>query len=127
MAALFDLSKAGTGSVATSLWVDLGVIPSGYKMQFGVCYLGSPTKSITFNIRTNNLTKSLGNTTDTTSIASYSVGTRTKPNPYALDLYKNGSLNKCTVVGTGVEKLWLQLTAKGSLAAFNYNLNYMLV
>lgn len=125
--ALFDLSKAGTGSVATSLWLDLGVIPVGYKMQFGICYLGSTIKSISFNIRTNKATKSLGNTTDTTLIAGYSVGTRTKPNPYDLDLYKNGALANYTVVGTGVEKLWLQLVAKGSLAAFNYNLNYMLV
>jgi hypothetical protein len=127
MAILFDQQKTGSGNVATSLWVDLGVISSGFKYRLGIGNLGSLMKSITFDIRTNKLTKSAGTLTDTTSIASYAVGPKTKPNPYALDCYKNNSLAKYTVVGSGTEHWWLLLTAKGASAAFNYQINYMLV
>jgi len=126
--AIFNLNISGPppGSltVGASLWIDLGLITSGKDFFIGNGKWTSPDKTIIFSLRTNNLTKSAGTTTDTTQISTYSVAAGKS---YLQDLYKSGRIHTATVKSTGVEHWWLLLTSKSSTAgSFMYNINYCL-
>jgi hypothetical protein len=123
MASLFTSNKTGTVSVGASLWVDLGLIPTGFKIWIGTGQYTSPGKSITMSLRTNMSTKSTGTTTTTTQLDTASVSPKSKT--ITRDLYKSGTLHTVTAVGTGVEHWWLYLTSKSStLADFLYSIYY---
>jgi hypothetical protein len=93
--------------VGTKLWIGSRTYTSAYKTG-------------TFTLRTNKLTKSAGNTTDTVALDAWTSSTKAKTN--TKDLSKLGIY---TVVGTGVERWWLELKAKSSTAqAYSYILNY---
>lgn len=113
----------GTATYGASLWIDLGVIPAGYKIWVGSRTYVSSYKPGTFTLRTNKLTKSAGNTTDTVALDAWTSSTKAKSNTKDLSPY-----GIYTVVGTGVEHWWLQLAAKSSTAqAYSYIFNYLLV
>lgn len=120
MAAIFDLTKSGSGSYGASLWIDLGVIPVGYKIWIGSRTYTSSYKPGTFTLRTNKLTKSAGNTTDTVALDTWTSSSKIKSNTKDLS-----TLGIYTVVGTGVERWWLQLVAKSSTAQpYSFLFNY---
>lgn len=118
MAALFNLTKQLSGSVGTSVWIDLGLIPTGYDFRIG-SWTCSSAKAVSFNLYTNKTGKSAGtiSTTDTTKLAAAA------PKAGAVltqDLYKSGTLSTKTVIGTGAEHWWVNLTSKsGTLATYN--------
>ena len=122
--ALFDLKLAGpppgTATYGASLWIDLGLIPTGYKLWIGSRTYTSSYKPGTFTLRTNKATKSAGNTTDTVALDAWTSSTKAKSSTKDLSM-----LGIYTVVGTGVEHWWLQLAAKSSTAAaYSFILNY---
>jgi hypothetical protein len=119
---IFTSSIIGDGSVTTTAWVNLGLIPTGSKIWFGTLQAASPDKSITFDVRTSLATKSAGTDAETQSLASMSV--TPKSGNKILDMYKNGRLHIVSVVGTGVERFWIKLTSKGSAGAYLFTLNY---
>lgn len=113
----------GTATTGIELWVDLGLIPSGFRIWFGNARYTSPDKSITFELRTNVLTKSTGTLLNTilldSGTASVRSGTVTR------DLYKSGTLHITSVYGTGVEHFWLRLVSKTSTqGSYLYSINY---
>jgi len=115
----------GTATTPASQWIDLGIIPTGYKIWLGSAKYTSPDKGITFELRHNNATKSAATTTDTTLKDTVSLTPKSKT--VTRDFYKNGTLHTTTIVGTGVEKLWLRLTSKSSTAgSYLYTLSYTL-
>jgi hypothetical protein len=125
--ALFDLRLAGpppgTATYGSSLWIDLGIIPAGYKFWIGSRTYTSSYKPGTFTLRTNKAGKSAGNTTDTVALDAWTSSTKAKSN--TKDISK---LAVYTVVGTGVEHWWLQLAAKSSTAQpYSYIINYTAV
>jgi hypothetical protein len=125
MASLFTLQKIGTINVGASLFIDLGLIPTGYKEWIGSVIYSSPYKVCTFNLRTNNAGKSAGTklTTDTTILDTWTSSSKVKS--ITKDLYKNGTLHVSTVAGTGVEHWWLEITSKSStVASCSYTINY---
>jgi hypothetical protein len=118
-----NITKSGTYGSAD--YIDFGIIPVGYQIWFGVCQIASPDKSGTFEIRTNKTSKNLGNDTDTTILGSISAGTRS--GTVNLDLYKNETLHIVSVVGTGIEKIWVKAKSKTSSAGSYYiSVNYIL-
>jgi len=126
MAALFNLNVSGPPpgdlTVATLLWINLASIPTGSKLWLGSAQYAAPDKSITFNLRTNIVGQSTGTDANTTSLYSTSVAPRN--GSVLVDMYRKGRLHIATVVGTGVEKLWLKLTAKGAAGSYLYSVNY---
>lgn len=118
MIAIFDISitgpPPGTATVSTSQWIDLGVIPIGFKIWFGKGYYTSPDKSITFEIRTNTIGNSTGSDGTTSLLASTAVSPRSG-NLFA-DYYRKGRLHIVSVTGTGTEHFWLKLKSKTSAA-----------
>lgn len=129
MAALFDLSingpPPGDATVGTLHWIDLGVIPIGKRLFFGSTQYLSPDKSITFELRTNNLNESTGADSTTKLLASASVSIRA--GLVTSDLYRKGRLHIVTVLGTGTERCWLKLKSKsGSAGSYMFTINYTL-
>jgi hypothetical protein len=123
MATIFNLNLKGSGQVGTSLWIDLGAIPAGFKIWVGNAQYTSPSKSVTFEIRANIPGQSAGTTGATTLLDTVSVSP--KSGTLTRDLYKNGRLHVATIVGSGVERWWLRLTSKsGALGDYLYSLNY---
>jgi len=123
MAALFNLTKQLTGSVGTSAWIDLGLIPAGYDFRIGslIC---SSSKAVSFNLYTNKTSKSTASssTTDSTKLATLAPKAGSS---LTQDLYKNGTLNTKTVTGTGVEHWWVNLTSKsGTAGTYNITIYY---
>ena len=119
MAVLFTLSKQLSGSVGTNAWIDLGLIPTGYNFRIG-SWICSGSKSISFNLYTNKLSKSAASTstTETTKLATLAPKAGAS---LTQDLYKNGTLSTKTVIGTGVEHWWVNLTSKSGTSG-NYNI-----
>ena len=113
----------GPINASGSEWIDLGLIPTGYRIWLGNAQYSAITKSITFELRTNNATKSAGNTTDTALLASAAASPRS--GTVNSDMYKGGTLHIVTVNGTGVEHWWLRLTSKVTTpGAYIYSINY---
>lgn len=117
MAALFDLSIAGpapgTATTPAEQWIDLGTIPTGSKFWVGSMTYTAAGKTIAFDLRTNLAGLAAGTLAATKSLGLVSCAARKS---VTLDLYKNSLLHTATVVGTGVEKWWLRLTAKSATA-----------
>jgi hypothetical protein len=118
---LFDQVKTGSGTVGSNVWIDLGVIPTGYRLWFG-SWTTTAAKACSFYLYTNTTGKSSGAVADCTKIAlisSKAGATVTQ------DLYKRGTLHTVSIYGTGVEKCWLYITSKSStVAAYNYKIIY---
>lgn len=113
----------GGSTYGLSLWIDLGVIPVGSKLWIGNRTYTSSFKPGTFTLRTNLLTKSAGNTTDTVALDMWTSSTKVKSNTKDIS-----NLNVMTVVGTGVEHWWLQLAAKSSTPqVYSYSFSYLVV
>jgi hypothetical protein len=112
----------GNATVGTEHWIDMGVIPSGFARWFGSMILTSPSKSITFELRSNVLGQSAGTTGATTLLGTVSVSPKSRT--ITLDLYKNGRLHTATVTGTGTEKWWLRLRSKsGTAGEYTYKVS----
>ena len=129
MAVLFDLIKSGpppgTATTAAEQWIDLGSITSASDFIVGKAIYTAPDKAITFELRTNNLTKSAGNTTDTTIM--YSAAITPKSGAKTIDMYLKGRIRTATVISTGVERWWLRLVAKSATAGgYTYRYYYAL-
>ena len=126
MATLFTSQISATVNVGASLWIDLGLIPVGYKIWLGSAQYVSNYKVVTFAPRRNNLGQSAG-TTAATGVLATAWASGTKVKSITMDLYKNGTLHTATLVGDGVTHWWLQLTARSStLQPVSYLFNYTL-
>lgn len=122
MAALFNLSKPLTGSVGTTLWIDLGLIPVGYNFWIGTWTCTNPSKAISYYLYTNLVGKGISgavNCKQLGTLAPKSGGTATQ------DLYRKGALHTATVKGTGVEHWWVCLASKSStLGTYRATISY---
>ena len=116
MAILFDLSKTLTGSNGSSIWIDLGLIPTGFDFWIGNWTVYG-AKADSFYLYTNLTGKSISGATNCKLLASIAVGAG---KTITQDLYKNGTLHTMTTKSTGVEHWWINITAKSSTLA-NYN------
>lgn len=104
-------------------WIPVAIIPTGLKIWFGNLSAASLDKSLTFEVRANVTGQSAGNTTVTTLLASVSASPTSGTK--FLDIYKGGRLHITSVVGTGVESVWLHLKSKTKTAgSYYYSLNY---
>lgn len=124
---LFSLSiygpPPGNATTGSEQWINLGVIPSGQRFWFGSAVYTSTDKAITFELRTNLITKSASTIADTALLGATAVSTRTQTTQ--ADYYKNGSLHITSVIGTGVEHAWLRLISKSSTAtSYLFTINY---
>ena len=121
---IFTLKKTGSGNVTAETWFDLGVIDSGFDWWVGSAQYSSPSKTTTFELRTNLATKSSGSTTDTQIMSTASASKRT--GTVTVDMYKSGLLHTATVVGSGVEKMWIRCTSATATAfSCSYTVNYL--
>lgn len=120
---IFTTNKTGDGAAGASLYLDMGLIPTGVKIWFGTLQATSPDKSITFEVRTSNVGKSAGTDADTTLLGSIAAGPRT--GTVVLDMYKNNTLHTVSVLGSGIEHFWIKLKSKTTTAgSYLYSLNY---
>jgi hypothetical protein len=121
MATLFNLTKQISGSVGASTWIDLGLIPVGYKFRIG-SWTCCGAKAISFNLYTNNATKLTGSTSTCTKLATLAPKAGAS---ITQDLYKNGTLYTKTVISTGVEHWWINLVSKSNtLGTYNISISY---
>ena len=119
---VFTTNQTNSGSVGTSVYVDLGMIPTGFKVWYGTLQASGPDKALTWEVRTNNATKSAGTDSDTTLLATISSTTR---GTIVLDMYKSGTLHTVSILGSGVEHFWIKIKSKSSTAgSYLYSLNY---
>jgi hypothetical protein len=122
MPAVFDLNTSGSGTVGTSIYVALDSIPSGFRDWLGFARFTAYSKQMTFNLRGNITGQSVGTDGATVSINSNSVKSGTT---VSVDLYQKGRLHKVTPYSTGIEKLWLKVSAKSLTAAvFEYSVDF---
>ena len=125
--AIFTSQFSGSGTTPAESWVSLGTIPTGFKIWLGNISYTTPDKGITFELRTNLATKSLGSTAETRILDTVSLTAKSTSTARYRDLYKAGALHTVTVLGTGVEKLWLRMVSKSSTAGrYTYLANYTL-
>jgi hypothetical protein len=119
--ALFNLTASVSGSNGTGLWIDLGLIPSTYRIWIG-SWTVYGAKADSFYLYGNKIGKSAAVATDCTLVASCAIkagATATQ------DLYKKGTLHTVTAYSTGVEHWWINITSKSStLAAYNCKVLY---
>ena len=117
-ATLFNLINQGVATAATTeQWIDLGTITSGSKAWFGYADYMPDGKNCTFQLRSNLAGKSAGTTGDTTLHGSITAKDLTT---MSADYYKNGRIVTKSVQSTGVEKMWLRITAKANSSCDNY-------
>lgn len=122
--ALFTSQKSGTPTVGLELWIDLGLIPTGYDEWIGNVQYASNSKVSTFELRTNAATKATGTVANTTLLDAWTSSSKVKT--ITKDLYKSGTLHIKTVVSSGVEHWWLRIYSKSSTAvACSYLINYV--
>ena len=122
--ALFSSNIGGNASPGAELWVDLGLITSGFDFWIGSVNYVSSYKVVTFELRTNLATKSTGTTATTGVLDTWTSSSKVKS--ISRDLYKNGTLHIKTVVSSGVEHWWLRLKAKSStVQVVSYSINYV--
>jgi hypothetical protein len=118
----FTSNKTGSGSVGLETWVDLGLIPTGYKIWVGVCQWTSIDKTTVFELRTNTSTKSTGTIVNTSLITTSSIRAGAT---ISQDLYKNGALHTTTVKSTGIEHWWIRIYSKSATSgSFLYKISY---
>jgi len=131
---IFDLVCIGSGTVTTETWVDLtsfgpdvnSPIPNGKQLLLGYITLISQDKPLTFQIKPNLPTKSLGTDAETQLRAFASVP---KEDSKEIDLNYYGQITTLAPVSapsTGVEKLWLKVTGNGAIGGFDFILYYTL-
>lgn len=121
MATLFNLTASGSGSNGANVWIDLGLIPSGFDMWVGNWTVYG-AKTETFYLYTNLAGKSASGTTNCKLMASIAPRSGTTTTQ---DLYKAGTLHTATVKSTGVEHWWINIVSKSSTAAaYNYKVLY---
>lgn len=125
--ASFELSifgpPPGDLTVNKELWIDLASVPSGSALWFGRGLFTSPDKSLTFELYTNAVGESAGTLAATEKLYKTSVSPR--KGTVSSDMYKNGRLHIASVIGTGVEKVWLRLVSKKQTAgSFLYDVYY---
>jgi len=119
---LFNTVVSGTGIVQTETWVDLGVIPSGYKLWMGYATYAGIDKNTQFETRSNTSGTSTGTVGNTVlhDFAGSQAGSSVDR-----DFYQYGNISTETVVSTGVEHLWLRVMGQGNVqGAFDYILRY---
>lgn len=126
---IFDLNLFGPPpgdlTVAKNHWIDLGLIPTGQIVWFGNALFTSPDKSITFQLRTNEVGESAG-TDGKTDLLGYGT-VNAKKGILLKDFFRRGRLHIATIVGGGTEHFWLRLKSrKAALGAYLYNINYTL-
>lgn len=115
----------GTLTTPAEQWIDLGLIPTGYRCWFGNGQYGSPDKSTTFELRTNTTGQSAATTAATLLLGSIVASTRS--GTVIQDYYKSNTLHTVSVYGAGVEKFYLRLVSKTStLGSYLYTLSYTL-
>jgi hypothetical protein len=120
----FTTTATGSGTVGIELWIDLGVIPLGYRYWIGFAQFSSIDKVLGFDLRPNLTTKGTGTIVNTSLVATASLRAGTSK---TLDLYKGGALHTTTALGTGVEHWWLRLYSKSaSLGSYMYKISYTL-
>ena len=120
----FTTAATGSASVGLELWIDLGLIPNGYRFWIGYAQWTSTDKVCSFELRTNNTTKSTGTIANTTikALASCRSG-----QSVTQDLYKLGALHTETVLSTGVEHWWIRIYSKSATASTClYKISYAL-
>lgn len=113
----------GPTTIGANTWINLGSVPTGFRIKFGTGQYASPDKASTFEIRTNNTGASAGTDAATALLASISASPRS--GTVTADYYKSGTLNTVTVLGTGVERFWLRIKSKSSTAgSYFFSINY---
>jgi hypothetical protein len=113
----------GPSTVGADAYISLGTIPTGQRVWFGSAQYASPDKSITFEVRTNNIGQSTGSDSATSLLASTAVVPRS--GLLNVDYYKKGQLHITSVTGTGVESFWLRLKSKsGAVGEYFFSMNY---
>jgi hypothetical protein len=123
---IFTTNQTKSGSYGSALYIDFGLIPTGLQIWFGLCQFASPDKSGTFEVRTNLAGQSTGTDGATKLLGSISASSST--GTVNLDLYKNNTLNTKSVIGTGVERIWVKAKAKSSTSGSYYaSINYTTV
>jgi hypothetical protein len=106
-------------------WIDLGAIPNGQAVWFGLGLFTSPDKSITFEIRGNILGQGSGTDGNTELLAAATATPR--KGTVSKDMYRKGRLHTVTVIGTGTEHYWLRLKSKQQTAgSYLYEITYTL-
>jgi len=121
---IFDLTIDGTGTLGTSVWVDLGVIPTGKQILFGYATYVAEGKNLQFETRTNVAGQSTG-TTGTTDLLDWVAASG--GSSVDRDFYQYGAINTLSAVSTGVEHWWLHITAQSSSSGtFDYIIRYTL-
>jgi hypothetical protein len=122
-ASLFTTNFTADGATGLAEYRLISAIPTAYKIWLGQGQYSSPDKSITFEIRGNITGQSTGADAQTTLLYASTVGTRS--GLVAVDMYKSGTLHVASVLGTGVEKVWLKLKSKsGTLGSWYASVNY---
>lgn len=121
MAVLFNLTASGSGSNGANVWIDLGLIASGFDNWIG-SWTVYGAKAETFYLYTNTAGKSASGATNCKLLAQIAAKAGTT---VTQDLYKKGTLHTATVKSTGVEHWWVNIVSKSStLAAYNYKVLY---
>lgn len=113
----------GPLAAAKDEWINLGLIPVGKKIWFGVGVFTAPDKSLTFEIRTSLAGQSAGSDAATLLLAS--AGVSPTKGAFVKDMYRSGRLHTVTVVGTGVESFWLRLKSnQATLGQYLYDITF---
>ena len=118
---IFDKIIFGTGTVASEVWVDLGVIPTGKKIFYGYITFVAEDKACQFEIRTNLAGKSNGTLLDTELHDWCSANGGDSSDR---DLYWYGNIATLSTIGTGIEHWWIHIKSKGALGVFDYLIRY---
>jgi hypothetical protein len=121
---IFELTLSGSLSGNLEVWVDLGVIPTGKQIFLGYATYISEDKTAQFETRTNNTGQSTGTTVNTALLDWTSMPAGTGVDR---DFYQGGNINVLSVVGTGVEHMWLRIkSGSNSSGAYDYIIRYTL-
>jgi hypothetical protein len=123
---IFNLAAQAAISVGSSLWIDLGIIPTGYQDWIGSWTITTINKPISVYLRTNLIGQSTGTISTTKLLGTISLSKAGASSTQ--DLYKKGALHTVTVIGTGTEHWWIQITAKSStVGSVQYKVIYTTV
>jgi hypothetical protein len=117
-ASIFTSSIIGDGTFGASIYIDLGLIPSGQKTWFGAGQFASPDKTSTFELRTNIASQGSGSDANTLILGAINAGARS--GTVTKDFYKNGSLHTVSALGSGVERIWLKIKSKTAASGSYY-------
>ena len=125
----FDLFLSGSGTTSTKDdWFDImtgySPIASGKRLCIGIVTFGSDDKSLTFELRANNIGSSTG-TTGTTTLLNITTVPSGDSKDVDMDFFGNiQTLAPITAVSTGVEKLWLRTRSGTNTAGTFYYIFY---